>query len=134
MSVIKPNCCYTCKTIFSKLSCKKYPKNVNLGKNNGFINHSLKLLSYNTQCIIGKVSKEKINLIIRSLSDDYDILCLQEVFIEDTRKKFLKKLKKKYPYYISKLGNDKFTVHKIVIESHPFVRRTAFYMFSSMQI
>lgn len=129
MSLYKGSCLNTLRSILGKIFCctccithKQYNNNypvedpphesvpqtttVTYKKSKG-----VSVATYNTQILIGKVSKSKLDHITLSLVDmenEIDILCLQEVFVEDGREHLVNKLKNIWPYYIYKSGEDLF--------------------------
>ncbi len=141
MTTYTCNCCFTIKTILSKLFCCgfKYPQNHKDHKEHeeyeGIKNISL--LTYNTQILIGHLSNHKLDHLIESLisiSHKVDILLLQEVFVESGRDRLINELKQYWHYYIGKANKDRYIVEdsglmifsKYPIESH------VFYPFNSM--
>jgi endonuclease/exonuclease/phosphatase family metal-dependent hydrolase len=72
----------------------------------------LRVLTYNVQCrplvdvIDNEVRAEEIARRIAASHLDYDIICLNEVFDEDARDKFVAGLETKYPHYIRSIGGD----------------------------
>lgn len=128
MSLYKGSCLYTLRSVLGKLfcctSCRKHninpPNDDDTLENETRSNDSLeeghkdkiiKIATYNTQILIGKVSKRKLEHLTLSLidvRDEIDILCLQEVFVEDGREYLIKKLKDIWPHYVHKAGEDLF--------------------------
>ena len=73
----------------------------------------LRVLTYNVQCrpIVDNVDNEarakEIARRIEASPWDYDIVCLNEVFDEDAREKFVAGLKSKYPHYVERIGGSR---------------------------
>jgi endonuclease/exonuclease/phosphatase family metal-dependent hydrolase len=73
----------------------------------------LRLLAYNVQCrpmvdnVDNAVRAEEIARRIDASPHDFDIVCLNEVFDEDAREKFVAGLKTKYPHYVERIGGDR---------------------------
>lgn len=73
----------------------------------------LRLLTYNVQCrpLVDAVDNEtradEIARRIVASPADFDIVCLNEVFDEDARTKFIDGLKGKYPHHIARIGGDR---------------------------
>ena len=155
MAVHKPNCCYSFRTIISKLfccqMCKKRPADQlnDLENNNIDIideketledNNStsgIGVLTYNVQVLIGHLSNEKIKHIIDSIisiSSKTDVVCLQEVFVEEGRMTLIDSLKNIYPYYIAKSNDDEFLIEDsgLVIFSKYPIKNYKFYDYSEL--
>ena len=119
MSLYKGSCLYTLRSVLSKLLCctsrrtqnREIPRtDLSANPPNDTIN-KIRIATYNTQIIIGKVSKSKLehlSLSLISMKDEIDILCLQEVFVEDGRNYLMKNLKRVWPHCIHKSGEDLF--------------------------
>lgn len=73
----------------------------------------LRLLAYNVQCrpmvdnVDNAVRAQEIAWRIEASPHDFDIVCLNEVFDEDAREKFVAGLKTKYPHYVERIGGDR---------------------------
>jgi endonuclease/exonuclease/phosphatase family metal-dependent hydrolase len=73
----------------------------------------LRVLTYNVQCrpivdnVDNAVRAEEIARRIEASPWDYDIVCLNEVFDEDAREKFVAGLKSKYPHRVERIGGDR---------------------------
>lgn len=73
----------------------------------------LRVLTYNVQCrpifdnVDNAVRAEEIARRIDASPRDFDIVCLNEVFDEDAREKFVAGLKTKYPHYVERIGGDR---------------------------
>ena len=73
----------------------------------------LRVLTYNVQCrpIVDNVDPgvraEEIARRIAASHWDYDIVCLNEVFVDTAREKFVAGLKTKYPHYVESIGGER---------------------------
>jgi Endonuclease/Exonuclease/phosphatase family len=73
----------------------------------------LRILTYNVQCrpIVDNVDPgvraEEIARRIAASHWDYDVVCLNEVFVDTAREKFVAGLKTKYPHYVESIGGER---------------------------
>lgn len=84
-----------------RLCFQKYIEQTNC--NNLIISESNpdSILSWNIQSMFYFTTPLKVKNIIRYIEKfDYDVVCLQEVFEDNVKRKIIEKLEKKYPYYL----------------------------------
>lgn len=155
----KPNCCFSFRTILGKLFCcstckKRHEDRLNSTKSydSDVIGESeevpsaglevvvpiekeddgFKILTYNVQVLIGHLSNEKLTHIIESITQvekQTDVVCLQEVFVEEGRYILIGALSPMYPYYIAKSNDDKFLIEDsglMIFSKYP-IRKYNFY-------
>jgi hypothetical protein len=73
----------------------------------------LRVLTYNVQCrpivdnVDNGVRAEEIARRIAASHWDFDVVCLNEVFADSAREKFLAGLKTKYPHYVERIGGER---------------------------